>query len=75
MRVIIFYRVSDYNRDEFDGMKGKDIVNKVDADDNDLHVYCLEKENPEQLPDLTDLEMDYNDEELDGGWWCQIAEY
>lgn len=80
MRVAIFYRVSENNtRDRFDGMKGRDIINTLDRecgdDETNAHIYCLDGENTEQMPDLRDFEQDFNDEILDGGWWCVITEY
>ena len=87
MRVAIFYTINGHERGEFDGMRGRDIIEQLDKEyakmgDEDAepnaHIYCLDADNPEQLPDLQDFEQDYNDGIIDAteeAWWCQIAEY
>lgn len=76
---IVFYKVNNslnYGRHEFDGYSDKpkeilDMLQKLPEEevkfyDSDQYSWQTKE------PTLADFETDYNDEELDGGWWCIV---
>lgn len=71
MKYAIFYPVGNkegYDRHYFDDIPDSDtaeMLSKVDG----VHIYNLERSTC-----LYDLEDDYNDELLDGGYWLRIVD-
>ena len=67
--VLAFYKVDNefgYDRHTFDSMERQEIIDALaKLSDEDLMVYDLNNDF-----DLADLKENYNDEILDGGWWC-----
>ena len=69
--LLAFYSVGnsqDYERHTFDELydepeKIKEMLNKLGEDE--LRVYDIENKY-----DIDLFQEDYNDEDLDGGWWC-----
>ena len=68
---LAFYRVSnskDYDRHTFDNMSVDEAFSLLnELSDNEFRVYDLD-----HSLDALDLENDYNDEILDGGWWLKV---
>ena len=68
---LAFYRVDnsqEYDRYTFDGMKEGAIKEKLSSlSDDELRIYDMDNEY-----DMSDFMCDYNDELLDGGWWCIV---
>ena len=76
---IAFYKVDNslnYGRHEFDQFCDQpqevlDMLQRLPEDE--VKFYDADKYNwQSETPSLADFENDYNDEELDGGWWCII---
>lgn len=76
---IAFYKVSNslnFDRHEFDCLSDNpqqilELLHKLPEDEvrfYDADQYSWQAKSPT----LADFETDYNDEELDGGWWCII---
>lgn len=64
---LVFYKVDnsqDFNRHTFDGMTKEDCYHEINKlADDEFRVYNLSE-------DSSFFQEDYNDEILDGGWWC-----
>jgi len=74
---IAFYKVDNslnYERHEFDADRPETIIEKLQRlPDGEVKFYNADRYNwRSKQPTLADFEADYNDEELDGGWWCII---
>lgn len=78
---IAFYKVDNslnYERHEFDQFCDQpqevlDMLQRLPEDEvkfYDAGKYSWQSETPS----LADFENDYNDEELDGGWWCIVIQ-
>ena len=76
---IAFYKVNNslnYERHEFDQFCDQpqevlDMLQRLPEDE--VKFYDADKYSwQSETPSLADFENDYNDEELDGGWWCVI---
>lgn len=76
---IAFYKVDNslnYGRHEFDQFCDRpqevlDMLQRLPEDE--VKFYDADKYSwQSETPSLADFENDYNDEELDGGWWCII---
>lgn len=68
---LAFYRVDnskDYDRHTFDNMSVDEAFSLLnELSDDEFRVYDLD-----HSLDALDLENDYNDEILDGGWWVAV---
>lgn len=68
---LAFYRVDnskDYDRHTFDNMSVDEAFSLLnELSDDEFRVYDLDRSL-----DALDLENDYNDEILDGGWWVAV---
>lgn len=78
---IAFYKVNNslnYERHEFDQFCDQpqevlDMLQRLPEDE--VKFYDADKYNwQSETPSLADFENDYNDEELDGGWWCIVIQ-
>ena len=74
---IAFYKVNNslgYGRHEFDTNRPETIMEKLSLlPDDEVKFYDAESYGwNTKNPSLADFEEDYNDEELDGGWWCIV---
>ena len=75
---IAFYTVDNhlnYGRHEFDAIwdNPDEICEKIaKLNDDELRVYDLSTAYQSPGPNVCDFMEDYNDELLDGGWWCVI---
>lgn len=76
---IVFYRVDNslnYGRHEFDGLcdQPKEILDMLQKlPEDEVKFYNADEYSWQtKEPSLTDFEQDYNDEELDGGWWVIV---
>ena len=74
---LAFYKVSNsqgYDRNEFDCDTTSVIKEKLSRlSDDELKVYDMNNygwKGNTPSPNIADFVEDYNDEELDGGWWC-----
>lgn len=75
MRYAVFYPVNNnkgYGRHTFDNFTDDKIIAKMLGEVDGIKVYNLESTNRGKEVGLFDLEEDYNDEELDGGYWLKI---
>lgn len=84
--VILFTSVnSDYiERHSFDHLDLTDrddcllVIREAmrDADENglDYHLYDMTTDRPRHCLNRDEFMTDYNDEVLDGGWWCFLLE-
>ena len=72
---LAFYRVSnsqDFGRDTFDNLlerqRPQEILDKLcSLSDDEFRIYDMTNKY-----DVIGFEDDYNDEILDGGWWCIV---
>ena len=76
---IVFYKIDNslnYDRHEFDALcdKPQEILDMLQQlPDEEVKFYDADQYSwQSKSPSLTDFEEDYNDEELDGGWWCIV---
>jgi hypothetical protein len=78
---IAFYKVNNslnYGRHEFDQFCDQpqevlDMLQRLPEDE--VKFYDADKYSwQSKTPSLADFENDYNDEELDGGWWCIVIQ-
>ena len=78
---IAFYKVDNslnYERHEFDQFCDRpqevlDMLQRLPEDE--VKFYDADKYSwQSKEPTLADFENDYNDEELDGGWWCIVIQ-
>ena len=71
--ILAFFKVDNsknYERHTFDSMfdKPRQIIDKLsELSDEELRIYDINN-----TMDMSIFQDDYNDEELDGGWWCVI---
>ena len=75
MRYAVFYPVNNnkgYDRHTFDNYTNDKIIAEMLREVDDLKVYNLECTNRSKEVCLYDLVEDYNNEELDGGYWMII---
>lgn len=76
---IAFYKVDNslnYGRHEFDKDTPEAIMEKLNKlPDDEVKVYNADQYNwQSKEPTLADFEQGYNDEDLDGGWWCIVIQ-
>ena len=74
---IAFYKVDNslnYERHTFDTLRPETIIEKLQLLPDDEVKFYDSKEYSwgTRTPSLADFEEDFNDEELDCGWWCII---
>lgn len=75
---LAFYKVDNsmnYERHTFDNLYDKPdeiigMLEKLTADE--WRTYDMNRADAQRWPDAQDFEEDYNDELLDGGWWCVV---
>ena len=75
MRYAVFYPVNNnkgYGRHTFDNYTDDKIVAEMLREVDNLKVYNLDSTNRAKEVCLYDLVEDYNDEELDGGYWMMV---
>ena len=75
MRYAVFYPVNNnkkYERHSFESFTEDKIIAQMLGEVDGIKVYNLESTNRGKEVGLFDLEEDYNDEELDGGYWLKI---
>lgn len=71
--LIAFYAVNNrlnYGRHEFDNIydNPEEILERLSKlGDEELRIYDMSR-----ILDIYDFQEDYNDEMLDGGWWCVV---
>ena len=75
--ILAFYKVTnhlDFDRHTFDGMTNEEIVSELKKlPSEEVRFYDLSRTDwSSPFPCLADFVEDYNDEELDGGWWCIV---
>lgn len=76
MLYAIFYPVDNnkgYDRHYFDEFTDDKNVAEMLREVEGIRVYNLESTNRSKDVGLFDLEEDYNDEELDGGYWLKVV--
>ena len=77
MVIVAFYKVDTFNRESFDCCLHIDAFKELlELDSEDVRFYAVDfgyHEIPQGCPlrSADELEEDYNNEELDGGWWCK----
>ena len=85
MTILAFYPVgneSDWGRDEFDAVTDEEAFRAMWAHrvEMDVRFYDMESHYGNHdtydigcyhIGEADDFETDYNNEELDGGWWCK----
>ena len=68
---IVFFRVDnskDYDRYTFDDNSEEEVLDKLSLlKEEEYRVYDMNT-----FEDAFGFQEDYNDEILDGGWWCYI---
>ncbi len=76
---LAFYKVENslgLERHSFDCEDNSEKIMEtlVQLPDGECKVYDMEHYGwgKEPGPNAADFETDYNDEELDGGWWCIV---
>lgn len=71
--ILAFYKVDNsknYERHTFDYLYDKpEVIKKMLSELNDDELHCYDMDNN---VDRSIFEDDYNDEVLDGGWWCVV---
>lgn len=75
MRYAVFYPVNNnkgYDRHTFDTYTDDKIIAEMLREVDNLKVYNLDCTNRAKEVCLYDLVEDYNDEELDGGYWMIV---
>lgn len=75
MRYAVFYPVNNnkgYDRHTFDYYTDDKIIAEMLREVDNLKVYNLDCTNRSKEVCLYDLVEDYNDEELDGGYWMIV---
>lgn len=75
MRYAVFYPVNNnkgYDRHTFDNYTDDKIIAEMLREVDNLKVYNLDCTNRSKEVCLYDLVEDYNDEELDGGYWMIV---
>ena len=78
---IAFYKVNNslnYGRHEFDQFydQPQEVLDMLQRlPDDEVKFYNADQYSWQSIePTLADFETDYNDEELDGGWWCIVIQ-
>lgn len=70
---LAFYKVDnskDYERHTFDKWFDRPhVIKEMLSELSDEELHCYDMENS---IDMSIFQDDYNDEELDGGWWCVV---
>ena len=77
MRYAVFYPVGNkqgYDRHYFDNFTDDKIIAEMLCEVDGIKAYNLESTLRGKEVGLFDLEEDYNDEELDGGYWLKILD-
>ena len=75
---LAFYKVENslgLERNSFDCEESEKIMETLaQLPDGECKVYDMSRYGygKEPGPNAADFETDYNDEELDGGWWCIV---
>ena len=68
---LVFFKVDNsknYDRDEFNLMDESEVFEKLNLlSDDEFRLYDFE-----HTLEAFNFEYDYNQEELDGGWWCHV---
>ena len=75
MRYAVFYPVNnnkEYDRHTFDAYTDDKIIAEMLREVDGIKVYNLECNNRGEDVCLYDLVEDYNNEELDGGYWMIV---
>lgn len=75
MRYAVFYPVNnnkEYDRHTFDTYTDDKIIAEMLREVDGIKVYNLECNNRAEDVCLYDLVEDYNNEELDGGYWMIV---
>ena len=75
MRYAVFYPVNNnkgYDRHTFDNYTDDKIIAEMLSEVDNLKVYNIDCNNRSKEVCLYDLVEDYNDEELDGGYWMIV---
>lgn len=76
--MLAFYRVDNsigYDRQSFDLIYDKpdEILEKLDMlNDDEWRLYDMSYCEDKGIYNALDFQENYNDEILDGGWWCII---
>lgn len=82
-RSLAFYKVDNslgYERHTFDDIyddpcRIQEMLFKLPNDECRIYDLNTNLKRAGMFLDLSDLIEDYNDEELDGGWWSVLLEY
>ena len=78
--IIAFYKVNNSNGfcpDSFKSLSENEIVEKImQLPDDEFRLYDTMHYGYGAIPspNMADFENDYNDEEIDGGWWCVMLQ-
>lgn len=78
--LVVFYKVDnskEYDRHTFDGWRKEETLKALyELPDDEVRSYDMEHYTLSgkygMNPNAIDFEEDYNNEELDGGWWCVV---
>lgn len=76
--ILAFYKVNNskgYKRHTFDAYTPETIMEMLnELKDDEVHFFDADHYGwgAEPSPNLADFEEMYNDEDLDGGWWCIV---
>lgn len=77
--ILAFYKVSnskEYERHTFDDKRPETIIDMLnELGDEEYRMYDTNAYgygSVQPCPNLADFEDDYNNEDLDGGWWCIV---
>lgn len=76
--LLAFYKVDNslgYERNTFNMNTPETILEKLsELPEDEVHIYDPNHYGYGDVPapNLADFEQDYNDEVLDGGWWCIV---
>lgn len=78
---LFFYKVDndrEFTRDFFDGMqpeKAAEILTDLNDEEGGVVFYDLDNSHPNgRFRNMQDFVEDYNDEELDGGYWSLLLD-
>ena len=74
---LAFYKVDNnkgYGRHAFDCFDAEETLSALqELEEDEWHLYDLSTDSySTRTLSLADLQEDYNDEELDGGYWCVV---
>jgi len=74
--ILSFYAVDNskgFNRNSFTGKSASEILDALEQlPPEEVRSYDMSQYNSYDRPALNAFVEDYNNEELDGGWWCVI---